>query len=255
MRGNILFGLRICLLVFWGATALCATPVMAGKTVVAWCYYRTEPFVTGKGQGLAHDFVKMLNERAEGRFLFTLAFLPRKRIDQRLEYHEPGVVLFVNPIWMNDPDEERYLWTSPMLRDRNEIISSASRPVEYAGVPSLFGLKLGGVFGRRYAPLEQAVATGEILREDSASARLNLLKVAERRVDFITMPRSQAMPLVKSLKIGHRLHFSSKPLFLYTRHVLVTRELHDVYAFLEDFMRKIPDDPEWKRIREKYEVE
>ncbi|WP_243544393.1 substrate-binding periplasmic protein [Pseudodesulfovibrio tunisiensis] len=227
----------------------------AEQAVTVWSYHHTVPFLEEGGGGLNRDFVEMLNARGRGRFRFLLHFLPRKRIDMELDRGEPGVVLFVNPEWMRDSGRTRHLWTGPFLMDSDEIISRRSRPVEYAGVESLTGLKLGGMLGWKYDQFEEAFSRGDIVREDTAEARHNLLKLIEGRVDFVVFPRVQALPLIKAMGVADRLHFSARPLAPYARHVLVTRNLPHVFEFLEEVQQSLSEDAEWQRLRQRHGLE
>lgn len=67
-----------------------------------------------------------------------------------LEMADPdfdGLVVWVNPAWVGDPHRERYLWTFPVMRDPNELISNIDNPITYRGPDSLKGLVFGGVDG------------------------------------------------------------------------------------------------------------
>ncbi len=71
-----------------------------------------------------------------------------------------GLVVWVNPAWVGDPQRERYLWTFPVMRDTNELISSIDKPITYRGPDSLKGLVFGGVEGYRYQGIDEAAAGG-----------------------------------------------------------------------------------------------
>jgi len=225
------------------------------QRIVAWTYYTYPPFILKGNQGLTHDFMELLNSYAKGKFVFHLEVMPRKRIDLYLEEDEPGIVLFVNPAWMKGFGKTTYQWTSPLFSDRNGIISNVFTKVNYAGPESVRGLKLGGVLGRKYKGLEESIRQGWIVREDVVNEEINILKLCERRIDFMTAPESVLRYLVTQLGVGERIYFSPTPLFEYTRHILVSNGSPDLFAFLEHFTEELPTNPEWLALKVKYQLQ
>lgn len=236
-----------------------AGPAHAGEVeVAAWSYYKFAPFVTGEKKGLMYDFVALLNEGAVGRYRFTAELLPRKRLDYRIAGGEQGIVLFVNGVWMGDPEQKRYLWTPPILSDRNEVISrmSGQKPVRviFDGPASLGGMRLGGVLGRKYKGLEEAIARGDILREDARGADHNLKKLLFGRIDIMSAPGTMLHYLVREMALEDKIFFSPNPLFSHTRHLLVTKKLEEVHGFLDGIVAALPENARWQAIKEKYGV-
>lgn len=229
------------------------SPALAqGTKVVVWSYYIFPPFIVTGSQGLNQDFIDLLNGEARGEFLFHLDVMPRKRIDLHLERNEPGVVLFVNPTWIHPPGHNNVVWTPPLFADRNAIISNVSRKVHYDGPASVRGLIMGGVFGRKYKGLEKAIARGDIIRKDTNDEELNVLKLAERRIDFMTAPESVLHYLVARLGVEDRIYFSPTPLFEYTRHLLINNGSPELETFLVNVINTLPENPVWQEIRERY---
>ncbi len=237
--------------------ALCPRAGRAEGHVVitAWNYYQHPPFLCAAKEGLAPEFIRLLNDMSRGKYRFSLVNLPRKRVDQYLEFKEPGIVLFVNWIWMDDADRTKYHWSQTLLSDRNEILSNAAAPIDYRGVHSLYGKLLGGVPGRRYQGIDKAVAQGRLYRQDSPSTEQNLEKLLLRRIDFLTAPRSILRCLIKEHKCGEQVYFSPEPLIRFTRHILVPRYMPDVFAQVKETLGRLLDSPEWARLKGKYLVD
>jgi polar amino acid transport system substrate-binding protein len=222
----------------------------AAGPVVVWSYYDSPPFVTGESTGLAYDFVEMLNAAAGGRYVFTLKVVPRKRVDCALEQGGSGLVLFVNPAWMNRP--ERYRWSSPLMHDRNGVLSGAALRLDYSGVEAVRGLILGGVYGRRYQQLDEAVERGVLRREDAPSVYQNVQKLAGGRVDFIIAPESVLRCLVRELGLSDRVYFSPRPHAAYTRHIMLAAPEAGLEEFIEQFIAGLPRNPRWKELHGLY---
>lgn len=226
----------------------------AGTTVIAWSYYRYPPFVIGKKDGISRDFVALLNEAAHGTFDFELNLLPRKRLDLLLASETPGVVLFVNPSWMGLSDDDPVEWTGALFNDSNAVISNVSRKVNYAGPESVYGMKMGGVFGRKYKNLDEPIAKNLIKRENTRTETLSIRKLSERRVDFVTAPESILRYLVSHLGVENRIYFSPTPLFEYTRHLLLSNPSQQLSEFLMQFVEDLPNNPQWHAIKTKYQL-
>lgn len=226
-----------------------------GQKVVAWSYYVFPPFIVDGYQGLTRDFISLLNEKADGRFTFHLDVLPRKRIDLFLDENEPGIVLFVNPSWMGYRAKALYRWTPPLFSDKNVIISNVSKKVDFTGPESIADLKLGGVFGRKYKGLDKFVANRKILREDAKDEELNVLKLSERRIDFMTAPETTLRYLVAHLGMEDRIYFSPIPLFEYTRHILISNASPELSEFIIQFVNELPENPKWIKLKKQYRLQ
>lgn len=225
----------------------------AQKLVAVWTYYDFPPFLIGERQGLVHDFIGLMNHHAQGRYRFELGVYPRKRLDMKLESGEQGVVLFVHWSYMGDGERTKYFWGPVIMPDRNEIVSRADRKVVFDGTAaSLKGLRFGGVLGRRYPLLKDAMERGEIYRENSHGEEQNIRKLLAGRIDATTIPKPVLHHFVKTMGLEGRLYVSPTPITVYTRHLLVTKGLRAEHEFLSRFVRDISDNAEWRRIMKKY---
>ena len=222
--------------------------------ITVWNYYLTPPFKTSKTEGLAFDFVNLMNKESVGRFHFQLRSVPRSRLNYYLEHNQQGVVLFVNWLWMGKYAKEKYLWSPEILKDRNEVISSIDNKISFEGPESLKGLIFGGIRGRRYKGLESFFSSNEIIRFDVNGEEQVLNMIVKNRVDVTSQPRTLANALIKSLGIEDKIFFSPKPLFHYSRHIMTTPVLVDVHAHLSDFAKNLDGHPEWSAILNKYEL-
>jgi polar amino acid transport system substrate-binding protein len=178
------------------------------KVIPAWTYYEFGPFITSRGKGLTYDFTELLNRSLQKAGLrIKVAVYPRKRLEKILTKRQ-GIVLFVNPIWMHDREKTRYLWSPPLLSDRNEILSRMNGPsptkIVYEGVESLNGLRMGGVLGRSYKDIDDAVNRGNIIRDDASKESQTLKKLVMGRVDFMTSSGSLIRYLVKDMGLEKR---------------------------------------------------
>lgn len=227
----------------------------AEQKIRVWNYYEVSPFTMNGRGGLAEDFVKLLNKEGKGKFHFQLETIPRARLNLYLSKNLQGIVLFVNWAWMGKESKKKYLWTPSILTDHNEIISSMENKIFYEGPDSLNGLKFGAVRGRKYKNLETKFAVGEIHRYDINKENQVLGMILHQRVHVTSQPHTIAVSLIRKMGLENKIFFSPKPLFSFSRHIMITKELPIAHSFLSHFALNLDSNEEWKQIMKKYGLE
>ncbi|OLF21545.1 ABC transporter substrate-binding protein [Aeromonas sp. YN13HZO-058] len=236
---------------FW-LWLLLSVPAL-GETIRLYDYHQHPPFNTGGEAGLSHELVKYLNEKLGGEPRIELWLVNRARL--ALEMSDPdfdGLVVWANPAWVGDPQRERYLWTFPVMRDTNELISSIDKPITYRGPDSLKGLVFGGVEGYRYQGIDEAAAGGELVRHDAKKVKINLDLLVRGRIDVTLVPGSALAFFTHVPAYEGKLFVSPFPQSSYTRHILVPRARADLHARLNDIAEQMDRDPRWHQILESY---
>jgi len=229
IRNSILF---LTIIIF-------ACPLLSEDIIQVYSYYNVPPFITGDNNGLNYQIIDHLNRNFKGSYSFQLSILPRKRLDNLLASDIDAIVLFVNPLWMNDIEKTKYLWTPPLFSDRNVVISNSNNPVLYDGSPdSLMFYKLGGIRGRVYSGLTDLITDGIIIREDAGSERQNIQKLLAGRIDFTTMPWSILKYLIERYSLEENIFISETPFLTYNRHLLITKNLSSLYDQLVPLMEE-----------------
>lgn len=226
----------------------------AQQRVEVWTYHLSPPFMLDDRQGLSHAFVDMLNKDPgnHDRFRFELVELPRKRLDGRLAQRKPGVLLWATPSFFSAKQTANGKWSQPLLIDQQVFVSLPDTPFEYEGPESLHGLVLGGVLGHQYHALEEDIARGKIERRDAQSDMQNIEKLLSGRIDTLLIPRSTLLYYRKEHQLRD-LYVSTTPLYPFARHVLVNGPLDGaVVSYLEEFLRVLPDNPEWQILLFQY---
>lgn len=238
-----------------GIVAALSGHVAAQEVIPAYNTYQSVPFVVGEG-GLAADLVTYLNDKLKGKYTFKLTQLRRDVLNKTV-IHEPnfkGVVMFLNPMFVDDAKKEKFSWTQPLMSDANVVISHTSKPVEYTGVDALKGLKFGGIAGNRYAGFD--AIDKDIQREDVAEELTNIKKVAGKKVDVTIMAASTYTFLMgqmgKSGAAGSSLHVSSKKHAEYDRFLFVGKDNTALQKELNGVLANMRGDPAWKAIQAKY---
>ena len=239
--------------------AIHITPVLSQQArptdeVQVWSYYESLPFKTNEaGEGLSQDFVDLLNQY--NVFDFKLEVIPRVRLNYYLSQDYSGVVPFVNWQWMGKHSKEKYLWSAPLLHDRNEIISSIESPVQYSGPQSLEGKSFAAIRGRKYAGLEALMAQNKIHRKFVYNEGSVLMLIHSGRVKTSSMARTLLMPHIKKHQLQGKIFISKTPLFSFTRHIMTSKSLPDVHAFIEGVVEGLEKNIKWQAILKKYGLE
>jgi polar amino acid transport system substrate-binding protein len=235
-----------------------ASVVGAAETaapVTLYAYHLKPPFITDvhKEQGLYYAFADYVNRKL-GRTVVRTEYMPRKRLEQLLNTADfRGVIIGVNPVWFHDNEEKKYLWTSTLMNDRDELVSPAERPIQYHGPDSLTGKRFGGVSGHYYYGIDEAVKAGQIIREDTDSELQSLTKLRVLRIDATVISRSTYDYLTRHYGGSEFYHLSDRPHDVFSRRILVPYSRRDVYDWLEPLMKKLASDPEWKEIVQSYQ--
>lgn len=224
------------------------------KEITVWNYYLAYPFVISKNEGLAFDFILLLNEHFQNEYSFKLDNIPRARLNKYLQEDQKGLVLFVNWKWMGRSSKHQFLWSAPILQDKNIIISKSSIKLEPQGIDGFKDLTFGAIRGRKYNDFAALIEAGYIKKYLLDNEEQVLQMIAKDRVDFTTQPYSIATYLIQNLQLQEELYISNKSLFSYSRHIMFTKNHHEVHEKLETFINNLPNNPQWKSILKKYHL-
>jgi polar amino acid transport system substrate-binding protein len=235
------------------ASLLGSGAALADKVIPAYNTYQSVPFQVGGDGGLAVDLVDYLNTQLKGKYTLKLEMMPRETFNQNVLANKafPGVALFLAPPFVGDADKKKFLWTSPIMNDRNLVVSHPDKKVEFSGPDSLKGLKFGGVIGNRYAGLEAIPRTA-----DTAAELTNLKNLSTKEIDVTLLPESIFRYYLKTSSNARygldKLHLSDKPHAVFTRHLFVSPDSADLGKELEAIAQKMASDPAWKSVLGKY---
>ncbi|MEC4722703.1 hypothetical protein RY831_26405 [Noviherbaspirillum sp. CPCC 100848] len=232
----------------------------AVEVVPAYNPYPHGPFVgEDQGSGLAFDLVAYLNRHFAGRYEFRLHNVPRNRLNRMLEVKGAfgGVVLFLSPNFWVDARKLMFHWTPPLFIDHNVVVSRTESDVRYGNGESMSGLHFAGVLGHRYEGFEGRFGN-DIVREDANSELSNLRKVAAGRADFTILPNSVYRYLLMRASASGEpidgLHASPKPHLRFERAISIWKTEGVLAADLNRLVKKMPRDPAWMAIMEKYNL-
>mgnify|MGYP005994053641 CR=1 FL=1 len=179
-------------------------------------------------RGLSFDFVEMLNLFSNNKnYQYELEIVPRKRLDSYLDNGQKGAVLWVNPIFFADQNQQKYRWTERLLEDEQSFISSSK------------------------TPFIDEIDAGKIIRSDVSYVKQNIGMLLKNRVDSFLIPFTTMKYYEKEMKLSRKIYYSPKPLNSYTRHILVNHD-QGVYGALNKVVNQLSQDDYWVALLEQY---
>lgn len=217
-------------------------------------YYSKPPFVidTASQSGLFYDFLSHL-EKSNPSDNYSLVYIPRKRLESRLLAGElDGPIIGVNPLWFNDKEEKKYLWSAPFYWDADDFVSLKSSPFEYRQPEDLLNKTFAGVFGHFYVKIGRLAAAGQVNRVDTIGDIQVIAMVARGRTDFGIVSRSSMDYLLKNNEIDDIYHRSAIPHEVYDRRFLIPKNLTKWHDILNRAIQSLPQNAEWQNRLKSY---
>ncbi|WP_419904684.1 substrate-binding periplasmic protein [Kiloniella sp.] len=217
-------------------------------------YHSHIPFVTNKDVGLTYELASYLNNKADKQYRFEVRVMSRLRINLLIEKPKTVVVPWVNPLWFNDKEETKFLWTQQvLLKDKNVVVSRKDDMIIYNGPNSLAGLKFGGLRGHHYVEIDDYISkTANTIRIDSDGHISNFMKLSKGRIDVTITPSSAVNYFIKQMNLYDDLFISPRPHSSYNRRIFVNNKREDIRDFLDQALKAMVNDPTWQAILDTY---
>lgn len=236
---------------------LCALLLGAGARAEVVNIYTSAnfaPLMLGDGRGIYPDLVAYLNRRKIDGITFRLLFIPRKRLQVKLEDGSlDGIVVGMMPEWFDDTAQKKYLWTQPFATDRFALVAPVSSTINPDLPATLAGHTVGVTLGYVYPGLDDWFARARAQRSDGVSDEKNIEKLMLGRVDCVIVAESMARYFIRTHKLGARLRVKPMPGPGTERRFLAPRSEAAAYRRIAPVIKTIRDDPGWKRIVAAYE--
>lgn len=221
----------------------------AKEVIKVYTYHLKPPFVVREAtrDGLYFDAINYFNSK-NNQYQFELHYLPRRRLDLMVNAGTlDGLVIGVNPLWFNDKQERKYLWTGTLLHDVDEVISTKEKAFEYTGLESLTGLRVGLVLGYYYFGVSEMATAGKLSRDDASSEDHNFKKLLANRIDVAIISRSNHDFVMKHQpELVGKFSISSKPHDQYERRIMIPLSMTKVHQVLSTILPQMHSDPVWK---------
>lgn len=236
---------------------LCSLLLAAGvraEVVNVYTSANFAPLMLGDGRGVYPDLVAYLNRKKPGGLTFRLLYMPRKRLQVKLEEGSlDGLVIGLMPEWLADREQKKYLWTVPFATDRFALVSLASKPINPENGKARVGRTIGITTGYVYPGLDDWFFRSGLQRSGGISDEKNIERLLLGRVDCVLVSQSMARYFIRTHKLETTLRVYPMPGPNTERRFLVQRRQAAVYERLAPAVRKLRDDPEWRRAEAAYE--
>ena len=212
------------------------------------------PLLLADGRGVYPDLIAHLNRKRPGGLTFRLQFMPRKRLQVKLEEGSlDGLVIGLMPEWLADSEQKKYLWTVPFATDRFALVSLAKKPVDPQSSAGRPGRTVGITTGYVYPGLDDWFFRSGLQRSGGVSDEKNIEKLLLGRVDCVIVSESMARYFIRTHKLGTILRVDTMPGPSTERRFLVQRKQAAIYEQLAPAVKKLRDDQEWRRKEAAYE--
>jgi polar amino acid transport system substrate-binding protein len=212
------------------------------------------PLMLGGGQGIYPDLVAHLNRQKIGSLTFTLRYMPRKRLQVKLEEGTlDGIVIGMMPEWLADPRQKKYLWTAPFATDRFALVSAAAAPANPDVAVSLAGKSIGTTTGYVYPGLDNWFARSGLKRAGGISDEKNIEKLLLGRVDCVLVAESMARYFIRTHGLHARLQVYPMPGPGTERRFMFQRSQAALFDQVAPVVVRLKTDPVWQRIAAGYE--
>ena len=259
--------LRNCRLLFVGAflgAVLCIEAAIAEERqqLLVYTYHNKPPYYTQMANEEAPDesrtgespeffypyIVNFLNS-SQTKWQLTLVHNPRKRLDKiLLDQQLKAAVIGVNPKWFADPTEETFLWTGPVMSDRDMVVTRTEHDLSYSHPSDLMGTAMALQRGLFYWGVTPMARAGELDVVETSTDLQNIKLLCQRRVDATIVSE----PTLDYFLRHGLTDCSIKPLPIahdeYSRHMLFTLNAKSAYEDLLPHIATMVDSEDWRRL-------
>lgn len=203
--------------------------------------------------GIYKELVDLLND-SQNYYRFYLSFLPRNRLQRYLELNDlEGGVIGVNPLWFNDKEKEKYLWTGKFMLDYDVIVVKQGHVFPYKHPRDLIGKRLTLSRGHYYWGVTELQKEGKIHVEETSSDIQNLLKIISERSDATITSILTYRFFTKDRFTENELDYLTVPHDNFDRMILIPRRYAEVFEILQNVLHDILENDKWIEILKKYD--
>ncbi len=228
-------------------------PACQAEVITVYTSANFAPLVVDGHRGLYPDLVDYLNKQKPGGMTFKLAYMPRKRLQVKLEDGSlDGIIIGMMPAWFDDVGQFKYLWTVPFAADNFILVSNTSKPINPAVPTSLPGASIGLTLGYVYPGIDQWIAMNGLVRNDAQSEEKNIEKLMLKRVDCIVVSQTVINYYIKTNHWQGRFQFGQVPGQVTERRFLIPHAYKRVHERIAPIIKNLDHDPAWLKIAEKY---
>lgn len=216
-------------------------------------YYTSPPFSNEEGKvGLVAEFLQAI-EQYDERLKFDLQIISRPKLNKILEESKSTfIVPFAHPLWFNDKNREKYLWSRPLYTDYNSLISHKSKPVEFKGLYSFIFQGVGTLKGFHIYLLDDLVEKGKAKRVDVHEPETLVQMIALKKIKMAVLPHAMAHYHTEKLKLQDQVYYSARPHQTYDRHLMLANASTELNGIIDEAIAKARQSGVFDLILKKY---
>jgi polar amino acid transport system substrate-binding protein len=240
--------MRLSKLVTVISVALGCAMAWAQSDITVYTYNDRPPFIIDKAKkdGLEYRLCTWLTKQS-GQFRFTLKVVTAENAKAMVAKNElDGVLIGVSPNWFSEEVRKQWLWTPPVLWDKNVVVSLGSAKVEYLGPASLEGHSFAGVKGFFYPGIMDAFKVGKIKRIDSDSELNSIRMVADRKADVTVVSEWTMLYVQLRMAVDGDFYQSDKAFQEFDRRILMPASMKALHEHLSKILSDVKQNSGWQ---------
>lgn len=225
--------------------------IYSKEHISLYTYLNKPPFIVDKENesGLSYDLVRSLNQFSTN-YTYQLVYIPKQRSINFLI--DPGVLLWVNPLWVKDKEKIKYAWIEDLIKDK-ELYITNDPSLRYKNPTSLFGKTLVGVRGYTYINLENLVKKHKINRVDVTKELLVPQMLIKNRADIGVIGMQTYSYIQKEFpKITEKLFILENYEMEFTRSVLISKANIGIKDDINIWLASVQGKAQWLAMKQKW---
>lgn len=237
----------------WLGLMCLGLPAGAAQEVQLLTYYTSLPYAVD-GVAPADSYTvrlaQWLSQESQGRYLFVPRQVPKKRLLKMLDNPSwNGVVAWANPLWFEDAQRQRFLWSSSVMHDRDLRVSRLADKVLFSQGQPLRQARFGGISGHFYPSLDALFASGLLRREDAQNELSSVLKLKHKRVDVILLQASSLAHIRAEVPDFDRwAYVDQQPQAEFERFLFTSQRDPQLMEFINQTLPTLAQDPAWLEV-------
>ena len=203
-------------------------------------------------KGIYKEFVDYLNNQ-QSDITVVLSFQPRKRLEDSLHKNKlDGGVLGVNPLWFNDSEKAKYLWSNAFMLDQDVVVTQKTKVFDYKHPKDLIGKRLALPRGLYFWGVSELIVDGKIRVYETSSDLQDLEMVLLDRADATITSQLTFRYFTHNRFSPEQFSVFDTPHDKFERYVLFPRQYNSAYKRLAPVISNAINDPEWLAVLHRY---
>ena len=154
----------------------------------------------GQLTGITPEILQALSHRTG--YELEVKILPQRRLMREFERQEIDMEPAVSPSW-REKQRDISVYTKPYYETSDVILVRKGSSIAGTAVEDFKGRSLGCGLGYYYPEgFQEALACGDIIRDDNPVSEYNIMKLSQHRLDGIIVDRIQADYMINVLGLN-----------------------------------------------------